>query len=214
MLGVKTSQWKICQVKLETAIIRIAVHLLRLSTSSDTEDLLGLLPLPLPRLLKVLAGLPGALPSASSNHPWVCQCQCCSIKVKGWSFFFLPDISEDLTSVCPTYAHSLSVDPVQVKAWDNGRKSRAWLRLKKNYLYRHWVTKRRICFVHSFHFHQTVPSSCLLLMNILALWNLNLKSLARFLFMFVQGSTWDIFAVSSSSFPCSFFLRWFGGSSL
>ena len=26
--------------------------------------------------------------------------------------------------------------------------------------------------------------------------------------------TWDIFAVSSSSFPCSFFLRWFGGSSL
>ena len=106
------------------------VHLLRLSTSSDTEDLLGLLPLPLPRLLKVLAGLPGALPSASSNHPWVGQCQCCSIKVKGCSFFFLPDISEDLTSVCPTYAHSLSVDPVQVKAWDNGRKSRAWLQQK------------------------------------------------------------------------------------
>ena len=85
----------------------MALHLLKLSTSSDTEDLRGLLPLPLPRLLKVLAGLPGALPSASSSHPWVKINRSFTNK----NFRVAPDISVDLISACPICAHFPSVGP-------------------------------------------------------------------------------------------------------
>ena len=43
-------------------------------------------------------------------------------RVALYKFFFTPDISEGLTSVCPTCAHSLSVDPVKNEAWGKGRK--------------------------------------------------------------------------------------------
>ena len=131
MLGVKTSQWtNTLSNKSKTAVIQIAALKLALFTCSNSQLHLTRktsldcchchcldCSMYLPDFQELSLPPPPTIPGIFYEF--------LLLKVEGHSFFFFtPDISEDLTSVCPTYAHSLSVDPIQDEAWSKGIKLR------------------------------------------------------------------------------------------